>query len=589
VRGHSIMAASRNRRQPFGRTTTHDLRRRLSGTVAAFALALVAHACSSSSVSLNAPSSAKCQVNVSNSVQTAPPSGAVGTLTIGTTRDCTWAVSSEVSWIVIVSGSSGLGDGAAAYRVAANTESSPRRGTIDVNSTQIAVAQDAACRFDVAVPNTTVSAQGASLSVTVQAGSTCGWTAASQSDWIVVTAGSSGSGNGTATLAVAANIGAARTGSVVVAGQTIAIAQAQAAPAPPPPAPSCDLSISPTSQTLPAEGGAGSVSVTVASGCAWSATSSADWIAVTGGASGTGAGQVRFSVAPNAGTASRQGVVTVGGRTFTVAQAGVSCTYAIQPANHNIAAGGGTVTVVVSAPGACTWTAHANAGWISIAGGASGSGNGSVTIAVSANSGDARTGTVSIADRTLTINQSAEPCSYAIAPTSASIAAAGGSGSVSVTAGGSCPWTATSNASWISIASGASGTGNGSVSLSVAANIGAARTGALTIGGQTFTVTQAAAACSYSIAPTSQAVPAAGGTGSVVVTSAAWCAWTAMSNADWLTITTGASGSGNATVGFAASANAGMSRIGMLTIAGQTVTVAQGAADSAESAADRKQ
>jgi len=82
-------------------------------------------------------------------------------------------------------------------------------------------------------------------------------------------------------------------------------------------------------------------------------------------------------------------------------------------------------------------------------------------------------------------------CTYSIAPTSATMAAAGGSGSVSVTTQAGCPWTATSNASWITITGGASGTGSGTVSYSVAANTSSAsRTGTLTIAGHTFTVTQ---------------------------------------------------------------------------------------------------
>jgi hypothetical protein len=66
-----------------------------------------------------------------------------------------------------------------------------------------------------------------------------------------------------------------------------------------------------------------------------------------------------------------------------------------------------------------------------------------------------------------------------------------------VTAGASCAWTATSNSGFITILSGATGTGNGTVSYSVAANPSTSpRTGTVTIAGQTFTVTQAgAAAC----------------------------------------------------------------------------------------------
>jgi Zn-dependent metalloprotease len=84
-------------------------------------------------------------------------------------------------------------------------------------------------------------------------------------------------------------------------------------------------------------------------------------------------------------------------------------------------------------------------------------------------------------------------CTYSISPTSASFGSTSGTGSVTVTAGAGCGWTATSNASFITITSGSSGTGNGTVNYSVASNSGASRNGTMTIAGQTFTVSQAAA------------------------------------------------------------------------------------------------
>jgi len=66
----------------------------------------------------------------------------------------------------------------------------------------------------------------------------------------------------------------------------------------------------------------------------------------------------------------------------------------------------------------------------------------------------------------------------------------GGSNSVNVTTPAGCAWTATSNAAFISVNSGGSGTGNGMVNYAVATNTGLARTGTLTIAGATFTVTQ---------------------------------------------------------------------------------------------------
>ena len=227
----------------------------------------------------------------------------------------------------------------------------------------------------------------------------------------------------------------------------------------------------------------------------------------------------------------------------------------------------------------CGWTAASNASWISISSGASGNGSGSVGFSVAANTGVARSGTLTIAGETFTVNQAAAPCTYGITPTSQSVGAAGGAGSVALSANGGCAWTATSNDSWITITSGASGNGSGSVEFSVTSTSGPARNGTLTIAGQTFTVHQAAAppSCSYSISPTSVTLLAPGGAGlSVSVSTTGGCAWNATSNALWITITSGASGSGNGSVAFNVAANStGADRTGTLTIAGQTFTVVQ--------------
>ena len=157
------------------------------------------------------------------------------------------------------------------------------------------------------------------------------------------------------------------------------------------------------------------------------------------------------------------------------------------------------------------------------------------------------------------------------------MAAAGGEGRTTVSAGAGCAWTAVSNAAWITVTSGSSGTGGGVVVFNAAANAGAARNGTVTIGGQTLTVTQQPAPCAFSISPTAQAFASAGGSGAVDVTTAANCGWTASSNADWLTITGAAAGTGNASVSFAVSANPGPLRTGVLTVAGHTFTVTQDA------------
>jgi len=123
---------------------------------------------------------------------------------------------------------------------------------------------------------------------------------------------------------------------------------------------------------------------------------------------------------------------------------------------------------------------------------------------------------------------------------------------------------------------------NDHVVVSVAANSGAARSGTVSIGGQTFTINQAeggAASCTYSILPTSESSPAAGelNVDSAVDTQPG-CEWTATSNAAWITITSGSSGTGDGTVLMDVASNAGSGRSGTVTIAGETFTVSQAGA-----------
>jgi Zn-dependent metalloprotease len=82
--------------------------------------------------------------------------------------------------------------------------------------------------------------------------------------------------------------------------------------------------------------------------------------------------------------------------------------------------------------------------------------------------------------------------------------------------------------------------------------------------------------CSFSINPTSASFAAAGGSGSVTVTTSAGCNWTAASNNSFITITSGASGSGSGTVNYSVAANTvSTARNGSLTIAGLTHSVSQ--------------
>jgi uncharacterized protein (TIGR03437 family) len=100
-------------------------------------------------------------------------------------------------------------------------------------------------------------------------------------------------------------------------------------------------------------------------------------------------------------------------------------------------------------------------------------------------------------------------------------------------------------------------------------------------------IRQLTVACSYNISGAinvgnnvnnvGQSFTDAGGTGSVSVTAgpSSSCAWTAVSNVPWITVTAGHSGSGNGTMNFSVDPNPGAPRTGAVRIAGITFAVLQ--------------
>jgi hypothetical protein len=255
-----------------------------------------------------------------------------------------------------------------------------------------------------------------------------------------------------------------------------------------------------------------------------------------------------------------------------------SCSFMLSPPDHqDFGAGGGsnTVTVTASDP-KCAWTAVSNSAFITVDSGTPGLGSGVVGYTVAANTGPARSGTMTIAGMTFTVNQ-ASGCTFMLSSNSQNFVAAGGSNTVGVTAGAGCMWTAVSNDAFITVNSGTPGNGNGTVGYTVAANTGPARMGTMTIAGITFTVTQDSG-CIFTLSRDHQSFPASAGNGSVNVTANDQaCPWTAATSATYIHITSGTPGTGNGTLNYTIDANPGPGiRSDTITIAGHTYTVYQG-------------
>jgi hypothetical protein len=182
------------------------------------------------------------------------------------------------------------------------------------------------CSYSISPTNKAFTYSGGTGSITVTPSTNeCKtlWNASASASWITITSGSSGSGQGTVNYTVAAYTGtSSRSANITVAGKTHMVTQDPPIPAPPPP-PSCIYSISPTSNEFPASGGEGSITVNPSlSGCKtpWEASTSATWIKIISGRSGSGQGTVSYMVSINDRKTTRTATITVDGNTHKITQ-----------------------------------------------------------------------------------------------------------------------------------------------------------------------------------------------------------------------------------------------------------------------------
>lgn len=439
----------------------------------------------------------------------------------------------------------------------------------------LSVVSAVVCTYQLSPTTATSLASGGAGSFNVIAPGSCAWAVDTTSlpSWVTITSATTGSGNGTVNYTVASNSAATPlTGNITVAGLPYTVTEFGTA---------CSFTLQPGTVDLPSGAASGTISVNAsATGCAWSTTQVDTWISLASGTgTGTGSGSVNLNFAANPNSSSRTGTMTIAGQTLTVNQTGVNCLFSLSSSSASFSSSGGTASFGVVAPTGCTWNADTGPSWISPTSPTAGSGNGTVSLSIAANSTvSARQANVLVGGQSFSVVQAGVPCSFSLSASNPMQAVAGGSGSVNLTTNPGCGWTASSNVPWLTPAS-STGTGSGTLNFTVAANgTGAARSGVLTIVGQSITVSQSGPACAYSLQASSSTVPGAGGTGSVGVITVAGCGpWTAASNApSWLHVTGAGSYTGPASATYSVDPNlTGADLFGTLTIAGLTFSVTE--------------
>ncbi|KAB2843674.1 MAG: hypothetical protein F9K47_06150 [Burkholderiales bacterium] len=194
----------------------------------------------------------------------------------------------------------------------------------------------------------------------------------------------------------------------------------------------------------------------------------------------------------------------------TVVKAAGVCSYTVTPNSLSLGSAAQNPQVTVSTSSGCAWSAQSDAQWLKIAAGsgasgssASGTGSGKITITVNENSSSTeRTGSITIQGNRVIINQSgmvaaAPTCTNPRFQRSGDQVGGRWTGTlirVDIIAEADCQWSAVSKDSWITVATGGSGKGSGTLGYIVDTNpTSGVRTGHIQIGQELFTVSQTAA------------------------------------------------------------------------------------------------
>lgn len=500
--------------------------------------------------------------------------GGMGQVSVVTQNQAGWQARSNADWIS-VSSTSGEGEKSLSYSVAPLYQVTTRQATLTVAGNEVTILQYGR---PMQLESYSISRDwhAQTIPITVNALAITEWSVTSNASWISVVDTGNGKGDDLVTIAITENTSyRSRTGSVTIGTEIFTVKQAGCS--------NLVFSASPEGRTVSVDGANGLISVTATPDLPWSATSDSNWMLIYGNtATGSGNGNVVYSVLPQSTLYERTGIITItsaDGRlpkyTHIVKQPAATSSLSIS--GYEFEAIGESCAIDVSLADVVAWEVVENLNWLTVIGSTSRVGPGTVTLQVSANTTlYPRSGTVKIAEKTFTVTQKGR--GIAVEYDNKLFGTDGGIDSIFVYADKDVAWKAVvSDPTWITVFSGASGTGNGEIQYIVSPYFGdsGVRTGTITVGDKVIYITQRT--YDLTINPCSTTVTSENGSGEFGVSASIADAWTVVATEPWITIVEGYdAGSGNGTVRFTYTENdTGKMRTGKIIVAGEVYTIQQ--------------
>jgi hypothetical protein len=315
----------------------------------------------------------------------------------------------------------------------------------------------------------------------------------------------------------------------------------------------------------------------------------------TNSKAGIGNATVGYTYTMNPGTTSRTAIVTVttatATATHTVTQPGTNYPITLSPIAATVSYNGGIVNsafTITTSTQNTAWSATSNASWLALnTNSKAGIGNATIGYTYTMNPGTTpRTAIVTVttatATATHTVTQPGTVYPVSISPTESTISYNGGTSNFSITTTTqNTAWSATSNASWLTLNTNSkAGIGNATIGYTYTMNPGTTpRTAIVTVttatATATHTVTQPGTQYPVTVSPTAATVSSDGATVSsafFITTTTQNTVWAVTSNTGWLTLNK-VGGIGDSTVGYTYTTNPGTnSRTATVTVSTATAT-----------------
>ena len=484
-----------------------------------------------------------------------------------------WTVVNTNSWIG-VSPASGAGNGTVTWSAALNSSTTGRTGVVRMAEQNFTVRQaGAVCDPKLSTTNRQHGYSATMNSVQLTVLSICPWTLQNTNPWISILTATSGTGSYSNAYALLQNTNTTeRTGSVVIAGQVLTIRQLGA---------SCAITLSPTNR--PHGHGASavtnSISVNTGAGCVWQLVNTNGWLTFLGATNGAGSNSLNYIFGANPSSSPRTAVLTVNEAFAVITQSGAPCTPDVVPNSDVHTAAAEVGNVALSLPLGCAWSVVNTNPWVVSVSPSGGSGGTNITYTLATNlNPNTRIGTLLIAGLPYTITQGGIVCSYRLSPTNRAHGFGATANTLTMNATNPCPWSVTTTNSWLTLTANSNGVGLvTNLSYSVAANPSTQeRIGAIFGQGTTCIITQRGITCSYSLSPSGRTHVSAATNATFNVFAAPVCAWTVSNTNGWVTITSSTNGTGDGSVSYSITTNAGaVARSGNILVGDQLYALTQ--------------